>query len=78
MITISDILDCWGSTTVHKLLRAVSDSDVLALAAQAAILLGQRAKEREREDVEQACFAFLTFLNRERVDTTNKTYRMTP
>jgi chromate transport protein ChrA len=76
-MTISEILNHWGATpSLRKLLHGVSDSEVLSLAVQAAILLGKRAQQKNRKDVEAACRTFIAFMLRERADMTHKTYRM--
>lgn len=77
MITITDILDQWRDTnSVRKVSKGAADSEVLALASMATILLGHRAQQVGREDIEKVCAAFLKILNKERIDTTAKTYRM--
>jgi hypothetical protein len=78
VMSIPKILDCWGRVPMRQLLRNVPDSEVVAVAAQAAILLGKRAQEQGRKDIEQACREFVEFLNEERADTSYRTYRMKP
>ena len=72
--TITQIVDHWSMSTLNKLLRDVPDWDVLALAAQAAILLGKRAYDCERDDMEKTCAKFARFLTKERLGTTRKSY----
>jgi hypothetical protein len=82
-MTLTQILDYWNELgradpvgTPAKITRGASDSEVLAFAAFATILLGQRAQARGRTDVEMACKEFMAFLNAERKNTTHKTYRL--
>jgi len=62
---ITQILDHWQTSTPAKLLRGAPDFEVLALAAHAVILLGYRAKQCDRDDLEHACRKFLAILHQE-------------
>jgi hypothetical protein len=76
-MTISQILDHWQKArSPAGLTKGTADSEVLALAAFAAIMLGQRAKDCKRTEIEHACYDFITILNKEREGTSDKEYRM--
>jgi hypothetical protein len=67
LMTITQILDYWCEhPTPDKLTEGIRDSELMALASMAIILLGKRAHARGRNDVERACAEFALFMNKER------------